>query len=245
MKKNFKLVLEYDGANFHGWQRQPNDITIQELVEDALFKITRKKTVVYGCGRTDAGVHALNYVANFWSNTHLGADVFPKALNSILPKDIVIKNCSLAHPDFHARKSAKSKIYEYHISNEPVPLAVCRQYAWHIRRPLDFNAMKQAASVFAGTYDFSSFEGTGSPKATSVRTVMLSDIKTHKRHLVLTIEANGFLRYMVRNIVGTLVYVGKGKLGPSDIKTILKSKDRGMAGPTAPPHGLFLTIVKF
>ncbi len=245
MKLNFKLLLEYDGTSFHGWQRQPKDITIQQVIEDALLKITREKTVVYGCGRTDSGVHALNYVANFRSQTHHGPDVFIKALNSILPDDIVIKDCSLVPEDFHARKSAKSKIYEYHISNAPTPPAICRRYVWHVRKPLDFPAMKQAAAAFIGKHDFSSFEGVGSPKFTSVRTILQSSLHEVDKHIVFTVEANGFLRYMVRNLVGTLVYVGAGKYKASDMKSILEACDRGRAGPTAPPLGLFLTIVKY
>lgn len=245
MKKNIRLLIEYDGTEFHGWQRQPNDITIQELVENALEKITGDKTIVYGCGRTDSGVHALNYVANFRSETHLHADIFVKALNSILPKDIVVKESVYAPDDFHARKSAKSKIYQYHITNTSTPPAVCRRYVWHIRNSLDFDAMKTAAAEFAGRKDFSALEGVGSPKHTSVRTVMQSEIHEAGGRMTFTVEADGFLRYMVRNMVGTLVYVGMGKFSPQDIKPILESGDRSLAGPTAPPQGLFLTVVKY
>ncbi|WP_028316285.1 tRNA pseudouridine(38-40) synthase TruA [Desulfatibacillum aliphaticivorans] len=245
MKRNFKLILEYDGTHYHGWQRQPHDLTIQEVLEGALEKITRQKCVVYGAGRTDSGVHALNYVANFRCNTHLDAGVFVKALNSTLPKDIVCKESTLAPDGFHARKSAVSKIYEYHITNGPTPPAVCRQYAWHVRRRLDKEAMTRAAELFLGSHDFSAFEGAGSPKATSVRNIMQSHIQSWENHIIYRVEANGFLRYMVRNIVGTLVYIGMGKIPPEAVMDILASGDRGQAGPTAPPEGLFMMCVKY
>ena len=245
MKRNFKLILEYDGTHYHGWQRQPHDLTIQEVLEGALEKITRQKCVVYGAGRTDSGVHALNYVANFWCETHLEAEVFVRALNSILPKDIVCKESTLAPDGFHARKSAASKIYEYHMTNGPTPPAVGRQYAWHVRRTLDKEAMGQAAELLVGTHDFAAFEGAGSPKATSVRTLTLSHVQVWENHLIYRVEGNGFLRYMVRNIVGTLVYIGMGKIPPHAIQDILESGDRSQAGPTAPPTGLFMMQVKY
>ncbi|MBI9075644.1 MAG: tRNA pseudouridine(38-40) synthase TruA [Desulfatibacillum sp.] len=245
MKRNFKLILEYDGTLYHGWQRQPHDLTIQEVVEDALEKITRTKCIVYGAGRTDSGVHALNYVANFWCDTHLEAGIFVKALNSTLPNDIVCKECTLAPESFHARKSASSKIYEYHITNGPTPPAVCRHYAWYVRRKLDQDAMRQAAELLVGTHDFSAFEGAGSPKATSVRTITQSQLQVWENHLIYRVEGNGFLRYMVRNIVGTLVYIGMGKIPPLAMQTILESGDRSQAGPTAPPIGLFMMLVKY
>ena len=244
--KNFKILIEYDGTAYHGWQRQKSDRTIQQEIEGALSTMTAGQVKLIGSGRTDAGVHACGQVANFLSQTDLAPEVFQKGLNSLLPEDIVIKNCCLVEASFHARYDAKSKIYHYRILNCSVPKAIGRQYAWFIRRKLDTDAMRTAISYLLGTHDFKSFEGTGSPRSHTTRNVMAANLtENNNGSITFKIEADGFLRYMVRNIVGTLVDVGLGKIAPADVKAIIESKNRSNASPTAPPHGLFLMEVKY
>jgi len=246
MNKNFKITIEYDGTFYHGWQRQKNERTIQEEIEKALFTMTGEKTVLTASGRTDAGVHAFGQVANFHSNTDLSAEAFQNGLNSLTPNDIVITSCDLADENFHSRFNAKSKIYNYRILNRSLPAAINRQYAWFIRKTLDLVFMRHAAGHIIGPHDFKAFEGTGSPRSHTTRYVIKADIVEQENGLIVfEIEADGFLRFMVRNIVGTLVDVGLGKITSDDFKEILLSKDRSRAGATAPPHGLFLMKVKY
>jgi tRNA pseudouridine38-40 synthase len=246
MLNNFKLTIEYDGSDYHGWQRQKNDRTIQGEIEKALQTMTSKQVALIGSGRTDAGVHAMGQVANFSVETQLNAENFQRGLNSLLPADIVIKACKLVNRKFHARYDVKSKTYTYRIINREIPPAIGRQYAWFIPKQLDLEAMGHAIRYFIGFHDFKAFEGTGSPRSNTIRHVLNADLKEEKHeYLVFEIEADGFLRFMVRNIVGTLVDVGLLRLTPDDFKKILHSKDRNQAGLTAPPHGLFLMAVKY
>lgn len=243
---NFKITIEYDGTAYHGWQRQAEDRTIQGEIENALMTMTGDSVTVIGSGRTDAGVHALNQVANFRCDTSLTPEVFIKGLNSLLPEDIVITSCKVVPEKFHARYDAKSKVYHYRILNQLIPAAISRQYAWHIRKKLDLSAMQEALRCIIGSHDFKSFEGSGSPRADTVRCIINADlIITDGDYMVLMIEGDGFLKFMVRNIVGTLVDVGLGKITPDDFKRVLVSKDRNLAGITAPAHGLFLMDVKY
>ncbi len=245
--RNFKLVIEYDGGAYHGWQRQKDLPTVQGAIEAALRTMTRRSVKVIGAGRTDAGVHAFNQVANFLVQTRHAPEVFKKGLNGLLARDIVIKDCKQVNDEFHARYDAQSKVYDYCILNRPLPAAVFRQYAWHIKKDLDLHAMRATIPFFKGQHDFSAFQASGSPRSHAVRTVIEATMtsKDAEAYLVFTIEANGFLRGMVRNIVGTLVEVGLGKLLPGEFQHILMSKDRRRAGVTAPPHGLFLREVKY
>ena len=245
--RNFKLVIEYDGTGYHGWQRQSNTCTIQGTIEDALKRMTGQSVTLIGSGRTDAGVHARGQVANFRLETRLTSDVFANGLNSLLPADIVIKDCATVDESFHARFDAQGKVYDYCILNRPTPAALFRRYAWHIKKPLDLDAMRKAMLCLEGEHEFSAFEGAGSPRSHAVRTVI--DLKLTGKdadgYVVFSIEADGFLRHMVRNIVGTLVDVGLGKISPKTFEDILISKDRKQAGITAPAHGLFLREVKY
>jgi tRNA pseudouridine38-40 synthase len=244
--KNFKITIEYDGGAYHGWQRQAMGRTIQGEIESVLATMTGNSISVSGSGRTDAGVHALNQTASFRCATSLGPEVFLKGLNSLLPKDIVITSCESVPDRFHARYDVKSKIYHYRILNRLLPAAIYRQYAWHIRKKLDLNAMQNALRCITGRHDFKAFEGSGSPRTDSVRCIMTADLlRTDEDYLILILEGDGFLKFMVRNIVGTLVDVGLGKLTPDDFKQILASKNRNLAGITAPAHGLFLMDVKY
>ena len=244
--KNIKIIIEYDGTSYHGWQRQKNERTIQEEIEKALLTMTGKKTVLTASGRTDAGVHALGQVANFISDADLSPKAFQNGLNSLTKDDIVIITCDIADKNFHSRFDAKSKIYNYRILNRNLPAAINRQYAWFIRKTLDLVSMRHAAGYIIGSHDFKAFEGAGSPRSHTTRCVFKAEISEQGNGLIVfEIEADGFLRFMVRNIVGTLVDVGLGKITYDDFKRILLSKDRSMASATAPPHGLFLMNVKY
>jgi tRNA pseudouridine38-40 synthase len=244
--KTFKLIIEYDGSGFHGWQRQKQDRTIQETIEKALCRMTGHLVTLIGSGRTDAGVHAKGQVASFHTASHLDATVFLNGLNSLLPDDVRIRACDQMHEGFHARYDVSAKHYRYHILNRPIAPAIGRQFVWHIRKPLDTAAMTQAAGIFVGSHDFKAFEGAGSPRAHTVRTVTESMIQLAERgNLTYDIRADGFLRFMVRNIMGTLVEVGLGKRLADEIPSILASKDRSQAGATAPPQGLFLMDVTY
>jgi tRNA pseudouridine38-40 synthase len=246
MIRNFMLKIEYDGSAYHGWQRQKGARTIQAEIERALSTMTRQPVTLFGAGRTDAGVHARGQVANFKCQTALTADIFQKGLNSLLPEDVVIRQCLEVAADFHARYGAKSKRYAYRIINQPIRIAIGRQYAWYVLKPLDLAAMQAVVPHLVGTQDFRSFEGVGSPRKHSRRHVIQAQLlQTEQNTLVFEIEADGFLRYMVRNIVGTLVAVGLGRLSPEDFPRILAARDRGQAAATAPAHGLFLMEVKY
>jgi tRNA pseudouridine38-40 synthase len=246
MIKNFKITIEYDGSLYHGWQRQKNDRTIQEEIEKAILTVTGQKVSLTGSGRTDAGVHAYAQVANFKCATHLGGQALSGGLNSLTADDIIITDCKEIEESFHARYDVKSKTYVYKILNRPKPAAVGRQYAWHIRKELNRETMRAAIIHLIGSHDFKAFEGTGSPRSHTTRNVFKAGLIEEKDNcLAFEIEADGFLRFMVRNIVGTLVDVGLGKISPDEFKSILKSRDRALAGATAPAHGLFLKTVMY
>ncbi|WP_319525004.1 tRNA pseudouridine(38-40) synthase TruA [uncultured Desulfosarcina sp.] len=244
--QTFKLIIEYDGSGFHGWQRQKSDRSVQETIEKALAVMTRENVSLIGSGRTDAGVHALGQVASFTTRTHLDAEALRNGLNSLLPDDVVIRGCNPMPAGFHARFDVTSKRYRYHILNQPIAPAIGRQFVWHIRKTLDIPAMRTAADCLIGTHDFKAFEGTGSPRSHTVRTVSVSAVEeTGGGNLTYDIAASGFLRFMVRNIVGTLVEVGLGKIPAATVPEILQSRDRSRAGATAPARGLFLVDVSY
>lgn len=246
MSNNFRLTIEYDGTNYCGWQRQNEEPTIQAEIERVLSLITRQNITITGSGRTDAGVHALGQTASFRCNTRLSPQIVLKAMNSLLPQDIVIRDCSVADDRFHARYDASAKIYHYNILNNPIPSAVGRNYSWHIKKKLNVNKMRQALLFLVGTHDFKAFENSGSPRSDSIRTIYSAQILEYENgRLTVVLEGSGFLRQMVRNIVGTLVRIGIEKMMPQDMKRILLSKDRNQASTTAPAHGLFLVEVRY
>ncbi len=246
METNFELTIEYDGTRYHGWQKQPNGPTIQQEIETAINTITGQTIRLTGSGRTDAGVHALAQTANFSCGTLMAPEAMMNALNSVLPDDIAIRRCRRVPLCFHARFNAISKIYCYHIANQPVRPAIHRQFSWWIRTPLDVAAMQKAATHLLGKHDFKSFEGAGSPRAHTVRNVMTAEVEQDPDGKTrVTIQADGFLRYMVRNIVGSLAAVGRNKIDPDGFREILMAKDRSKAAATAPPHGLFLMGVQY
>jgi len=244
--QNYKLTIEYDGTDYHGWQIQAGDVTIQATIQKALSVMTKEPIILHGSGRTDAGVHALGQTASFKTSAKIPAPAYISGLNSLLPDDIVIRSCEPVDETFHARFSARRKTYRYHILNRPLPTAIGRRFSWHIRKQLDIDAMGRAAALICGQHDFKSFEGTGSPRAHTVRTVLHADFYEKNNGVwVFEITADGFLRYMVRNLVGTLVDVGLSKISVDDFRRILEAKNRDAAGATAPPHGLFLVEVRY
>ena len=239
------MIVEYNGTDYHGWQRQNNAVTVQQVLEETIGVITQEQIKVIGAGRTDAGVHAINQAANFKTGSKIEETGLLKGVNSLLPKDIVVKHLVEVEEGFHARYNARSKVYLYQVHNRPVRSVIYRDYAWFIREPLALDRMRVALLLLRGTHDFSSFSAAGSV-TNRVRTVMDVDVKVTECGMVrIYIEADGFLRYMVRNIVGTLVDVGKGKLTPAEFMGLIEEKNRRWAGVTAPPHGLFLMEVKY
>jgi tRNA pseudouridine38-40 synthase len=247
IKRNIKLILEYDGTNYHGWQSQAGSgmPTIQETLEKALTLLSKEEGKVFSSGRTDAGVHALGQVINFQTKTSIPAPAWAPALNRLLPADIRVLTSEEVSPEFHARYSARSKVYKYRILNRHAQTAIYRAYAWHINLPLNVSRMRRASSVLLGKHDFSSFRGSGCSAKSPIRTLKSVAIRKNGEFLELLFEADAFLQYMVRNITGTLVEVGLGRFNTNEIVKILRAKDRSMAGKTAPPHGLYLLSVTY
>jgi len=244
--RNIKLLIEYDGTNYLGWQVQPKGQTIQGVLEEKIGLLTGESVQLFGSGRTDSGVHALGQVAHFKTESRMNILTMQRALNSLVPPDIVIQKVEEVEDGFHARKHSKSKVYEYRILNRNLRSAFHRGYVWYIPQKLNFVEMQKAARSLVGEHDFSAFRTVGSPTRTTVRRVIRAEWKRGRDGLIrFEIEANGFLKQMVRSIIGTLVEVGKGKMKAADLRKILNSKDRKEAGPTAPARGLFLKEVKY
>jgi tRNA pseudouridine38-40 synthase len=244
--RTIKLLIEYDGTNYQGWQVQPKGPTIQGILEEKLGLLTGESIRLVGSGRTDAGVHALGQVAHFKTQSQMDARSIQRALNSLLPSDIVIQKIEEVEEDFHARKHSKSKVYEYRILNRNLRSPFHHGYAWHIPQRLDVKEMGKATQWLIGEHDFSSFRSVGTPTRTAIRRVIRAEWKRGRDGLIrFEIEANGFLKQMVRAIVGTLVEVGKGKMSAMEFQKVLESKERKKAGPTAPAQGLFLKEVKY
>ena len=244
--KNIKLILAYDGTKYHGWQRQKKDTTIQGIIEDMIQKMTGEQVKLISSGRTDAGVHAVNQVCNFITGSNLDPETIKKGLNSLLPDDILIKKAACMPLEFHSRHCAKSKTYNYRILNSKAPDIFRRNYLWHIRVPLKKNKMAKCLPIILGRHDFTSFKSSGSGNTDPVRSVIRAEFHNLEDGLFsFHIEANGFLRHMVRNIVGTLVEVGLGKMDVNRFKEVFDSKNRCLAGKMAPPQGLFLLNVQY
>lgn len=242
---NIKLTLSYDGTDYHGWQRQENGVTIQGVVEEKIRTMTGEPVRLIASGRTDAGVHALNQVCNFITRSPIDPQAIKAGLNSMLPDDIVITGAQYVPMEFHARYSVKSKVYEYRILNTPDPDVFLRNYTWHIRQPLNRDEMTKCLSVLTGAHDFSSFRSAGSENINPVRSVSRAELYCPDKQIRIIIEADGFLRHMVRNMVGTIVDAGMGRLDANGIKRILEARDRREAGRKAPAQGLFLVSVTY
>ena len=242
---NIKLTLEYDGTRYHGWQVQPNGETIQAVLERAVSVFLGEATKVTASGRTDAGVHALGQVVNFHSPKAAEPHRIRRALNALTPEDITIKTVEVVADSFDARRDPKSRLYEYRILNRPTPSPFHLNRAWHVHEELEIDAMQRAITCLVGEHDFSSFRAAGCDAAHPVRKVFRSELGMRDEHLVYSVEATAFLRHMVRNIVGTLVEVGRGTRTAEQFMRLLDVRDRTQAGFTAPPHGLYLVEVKY
>lgn len=246
--RHLKLTVQYDGTSYVGWQRQENGTSIQGLLERVLEPIEGAHVTVHGAGRTDAGVHALGQVASVGVTTRLDCPTLARAMNAVLPPDVRVLSAEDVSSDFHARFSATGKLYEYRIINAPLISPFLHRYAWHVIPPLDLDAMREAASAFRGRHDFAAFQASGSSVTTTERTIgriEWEDGGGYDLPLLFRVEGDGFLRHMVRNIVGTLVEVGIGRWPAGCVPDILASKDRALAGATAPAHGLFLVRVSY
>ncbi len=269
--RNIRLVVAYDGTDFHGWQKQPNARTVQGELEAAVERIIGERTKVWGSGRTDAGVHALNQVANFKTACRIPCSNLVEALNNLLPPTVRVKEASEVPEDFHARYHARSKTYRYRILQAPICPPFIWRFVCHYPYPLDRRRMAEAARWLVGQHDFTSFAGSdvergsgepggrlehheGAPlrgaaegRGDMVREIFSSRLLWRPRTsmLIYEVRGSGFLHHMVRNLVGTLMEVGKGKLAPQDVRRILEARDRTLAGPTAPARGLCLVRVEY
>jgi tRNA pseudouridine38-40 synthase len=243
--RNIKLILSYDGTDFHGWQRQPGLRTVQQVLEEAIGKLTGRESTTTASGRTDAGVHALGQVVHFYTPASYPPEVFVRALNAYLPRDARVLDASEMPQTFHATLDAKSKHYRYQVDNHPIADPFLRRHAWHVPQSLDVPAMSRAARALLGRHDFRSFETNWPNRTSSVRTIVRVGAERVDRLVRVDVEADGFLYNMVRAITGTLVMVGKGLWTEDRVASALKAEDRREAGPTAPPEGLFLVTVRY
>ena len=241
----YKLILEYDGTTYAGWQRQPDQPTVQSTLEEALLQISQGAIPTVAAGRTDAGVHALGQVVSFRSDKGLSPEEWTRSLNGVLPRDICVHQTDIVSDDFHARYSAKRKTYEYRILNHPIRPVLHRLRLWHIPKPLDLISLQEGARLLEGQHDFSSFEGSPTDNQNPSCHLQTLSIHEEQRIIRITFQADRFLKQMVRAIVGTLAEVGQGKRSPIDMKTILEARDRSSAGKTAPPYGLYLMKVEY
>lgn len=243
--RNIKLTIEYDGKDFNGWQKQPNKLNIQGNIEKVISEITKEEIELIGSGRTDAGVHAIGQVANFKTNSNIPIEKFAIAINSRLKKSIIIKKAEEVPERFHSRYNCKKKTYRYTINNSDMGSAIYRNLEYNIKMPLNLENMKKASKYFEGEHDFSAFKASGTSSKSSVRTIYSADVKKENERIIIELTGNGFLYNMVRIISGTLVEVGLGKIRPEEIKDIIDSKNRQMAGKTLPPYGLYLVEVNY
>lgn len=243
--RNIKLIIQYDGTRYSGWQIQRQKKTVQGELVKAIKKITGEKVIVYGASRTDAGVHALGQTANFRTHSRISIERFPHAINAQLNDDISVINASEVPFDFHSQFHAKGKKYRYILVNAYAPLPLMRFYSYYIRGKLDVGKMEKAASYFVGTMDFRAYGTEVARKKTTVRTIKSLEISENDEIITIEVDGNGFLYNMVRCMVGTLVQVGKGKFEPEHVKTIIKEGRRKETGPVVPANGLTLVQVYY
>ena len=246
-RRNLKLVIAYNGAAYHGWQRQADGIdTVQLRIEQAATDVLRHRTIVFGAGRTDAGVHAEGQVANLYTtNFSIPLRGLRRAMNSRLPRDIAVASAAEVPESFHASRSAVGKTYRYRIHVAPIRPADLARQVYHYWRTLDVQAMRAAAERLLGRHDFLGFATSGEQRETTVRTIFRCDVVQQGPSVFVTVQGDGFLYNMVRNIVGTLIEIGRGRWGPDRIDTIIDTRDRRQGGPTAPPDGLSLVCVHY
>lgn len=241
--RNIHIIIEYDGTNYCGWQTQKDRPSIEQKISEAIEIVTKEKSEVIGSGRTDAGVHALGQSANFLTNTSIPIERIPLALNTKLPKDIRVKKAYERDINFHSRHCAKRRVYNYKIINNLTGTALAWNKLYHVRDSLDLDKMKKASQYLIGTHDFTSFCSAQCTSPSKVRTMYDISIEKHDDIIDIYVEGSGFLYNMVRIIAGTLIDVGKGKIDCLKISEILEGRDRSLAGPTAPAHGLYLKKV--
>ena len=243
---NWRLLVEYDGTDFEGWQLQPGARTVQGAIEEAFARVAGRRVVVYGAGRTDAGVHAAGQVANARAETRLEPVVLRRALNASLPRDVAVRALSAARDAFDARRDARSKLYVYRIWNAETRSPLRERWSHALPAPLDLGAMRGAAAALLGTHDFASFRAAGGAGRTSVRTLTRLDLAGEAGgELRFEVEGDAFLRHMVRNLVGTLLEVGRGRRAVGWPAEVLAARDRRQGGPTAPARGLTLIRVDY
>ena len=243
--RNIKLIIEYDGKCFNGWQKQPNKLNIQGEIEKAIEEITGEEIDLIASGRTDAGVHSLGQTANFKTNSQIPIEKFAIAINSKLKKSIVVKSAEEVDERFHSRYSVKSKTYRYTINNSQMGTAIYRDMEYHFPIELDIEKMQQAAKYFEGEHDFKAFKASGTSSKSSVRTIYKAKVIKEQDRIYIELTGNGFLYNMVRIISGTLLDVGIGKIDVNEIPQIIESKDRKKTGRTLPAHGLCLVKVMY
>jgi tRNA pseudouridine38-40 synthase len=241
----FKITLAYDGTDFVGWQRQAEGVSVQGLIEDALAEFDEGDVPVAGAGRTDAGVHARGQVASFALAREIAPETLQRALNAKLPESVRVMDTEIAAPRFHARFDARSKTYRYRIATGAVLDPFERRYAWHVPEPIDAGAMADAARRLLGRHDFAAFQSVGTAVPSTDREVFAAGFSTADDLLLFDVQADGFLRHMVRAIVGTLLEIGRGRRRIDWIDSVLASRDRSQAGRGAPPQGLFLMAVEY
>ncbi len=249
--RNLKLILSYDGSDFAGWQVQPGAATVQGTLASAIGRVTGEKVLPQGSGRTDAGVHALAQVVTFVTESSVPTANFVKALNDILPASVRVLEVEEAATDFHARKSARAKTYQYRICRAAICSPFLARYVWHYPFPLDEKAMAETAGQVEGEHDFTSFaamdpeRGRDGAPASNLRRIFSSSWERQGDEFVYTVKGSGFLHHMVRNLVGTFILVGKGTLRAEDVTRILGARNRSVAGATAPACGLYLVKVEY
>ena len=243
--RNIKLVLEYDGTNYHGWQTQPDLPTIQDTIEEALAQLTKTPIKIIGAGRTDTGVHAEGQVANFGTDSQIPVAAFQKGLNAILPRDIVVCSATEVSPEFHSRFSATSRRYRYTILNRAYPSALSRQTSYFFPAPIGVPRANTLCQILIGKRDFSSFQKTGSDRINPICEIYEGSCWQKDPYVYFEIEADAFLRGMVRAIVGTILKCIKEDNAEAELHRILDAKDRAAAGTSAPAHGLSLICVKY
>ncbi len=243
--RNIKLVIEYDGSGFNGWQKQPNKLNIQGEIEAVIENITKEKIELIASGRTDAGVHAIGQVANFKTNSNIPIEKIPIAINSQVKNSIRIKSAEEVDERFHSRYNCKRKTYRYIIDNSKYGSSIFRNMTYHMPIKLNINEMQKAVKYFEGEHDFKAFKSSGTSSKSSIRTIYEAKVIEKNEYIILELTGNGFLYNMVRIIAGTLVDVGLEKLKAKDIPVILEKKDRQKAGKTLPPQGLFLVKVEY
>ena len=242
----YKITIEYDGSNIFGWQKQAHAPSIQQFIEEAIEQFSKEKVEVFAAGRTDSGVHALAQIAHFDLKQKHPVHLIMRSINHFLrPNKIVITDCQIVDDDFHARFSAKKRHYRYLILNRAAPSVLNANRAWHIRSPLDIEKMQQAADLIVGKHDFTSFRTVQCQAKSAIKTLDKINIYRECEIIIIELSAPSFLHHMVRNIVGTLVPIGLGKLPVNEISNILQAKNRCKAGVTAPAHGLYFSKVDY